>query len=219
MHKDEYIRLAKFLNQSHSKLFNVILFDMEKEDYPILVKTNLRGNVIKAAKDFVSAAIDNKKVVEEGMVINSGFASEPGKMAKISVFFIKNEKNQITGALCLIMQCNMLFSLQTILTDLLQFNDGLPGDEDEDMFLVDENDMPKSPQELSLDTIDLVIQELGISVEKGISSGDKTDAICELYEMGIFELKGAVARTALCLNCSEKSVYRYISTIRKARES
>ena len=43
------------------------------------------------------------------------------------------------------------------------------------------------------------------------------EIILELYEMGVYSLKGSVARTAEVLQISEQSVYRYLSKIKRAR--
>ncbi len=61
-----------------------------------------------------------------------------------------------------------------------------------------------------------MVKEMGVEPGR-ISQEERLEAIFDLYDMGVFELKGAVARTADALEISAQSVYRYLAKIKRAR--
>lgn len=69
----------------------------------------------------------------------------------------------------------------------------------------------------SLDLIARVLEENGIAPGEA-SANERVDLLYEMYNLGVFELKGAVAKAAEARSESPKqSVYRYLSKIKKAR--
>ena len=41
--------------------------------------------------------------------------------------------------------------------------------------------------------------------------------IIQLYDSGVLDLKGAVAKTAQALRMSEQSIYRYVAKVKRGR--
>jgi predicted transcriptional regulator YheO len=71
-------------------------------------------------------------------------------------------------------------------------------------------------REPSLDSIGEIVAEFNV-VPENTTPDERLEIMCDLYDAGVFRLKGAVAKTAEVLHMSEQSVYRYLTRIKKAR--
>ncbi|MBR4905403.1 MAG: helix-turn-helix domain-containing protein, partial [Clostridia bacterium] len=68
----------------------------------------------------------------------------------------------------------------------------------------------------TLDTIERIVSEETDAPQR-LTPEEKKALIVELYDAGVFDLKGAVAEAAAALHLSEQSIYRYLSQIRRMR--
>ncbi len=68
----------------------------------------------------------------------------------------------------------------------------------------------------TLERIDAIVRENSEAPER-LTPEEKMELFIDLYDEGVFELKGAVAKAAEALHMSEQSVYRYLAQIRRAR--
>ena len=50
-----------------------------------------------------------------------------------------------------------------------------------------------------------------------LTADEKTELIIDLYDSGVLDLKGAVAKTAQALRMSEQSIYRYVAKVKRGR--
>ena len=188
----KYGSLIYFLKNILSEANEILLFDVTKNDLPLLAYENKISGSLKGTENvtrkLVYNALKNDEIKENEMLLNRMLSTDTGKIMKSSIFFLKNNDQEIECAL----------SVNT--TEIVE--------------------TPKEPyleyKEPSLDTITSVIQAEGIEIER-ITPDERLDIICKLYDLGIFEIKGAVSRAAQELNVSEQSIYRYITRIKKAR--
>ena len=72
-------------------------------------------------------------------------------------------------------------------------------------------------KEVSLNTVTEVIRQFS-DMPTRMTLEERQEVICDLYDMGVYNLRGAVAKTAEIMQISEQSVYRYIAKIKKARD-
>lgn len=208
----QYIKLVEFLGRSLGDNFEVVLQDTTDLNNSIVAIAN------NSTSDFESISLraieipKNEKMKKRDYLCNYPVATSSGKLMKSSIFFIRNTQNEIIGMLSINMKCDVLLKVQTILGNLLQFNNE---DNDEDNEISEKSRWRYD--EPTLESIKKLIDEYGIDPER-MSYNEKIDIICELFDMGIYNMKGAVAQTAEVLKMSEPSVYRYLNKIRKARE-
>ncbi len=206
----KYETLAYFLGSTIPKTFEIILFDTTTSDYPVLVHINKASGTLKGTRRIIASAINNQVVRQQGKLVNRVLQSDNNKMLKSSLLFIKKD-NEVVGVLCLNMQCDVYTKVQDVVNSLLSFSL-----DDLDDIQENSDDISLNYQEPTLDTIAQVVHE-NVEDPKRATVDERLEIIFDLYDLGIFEIKGSVARTAEELCVSEQSIYRYISKIRKAR--
>ena len=67
-------------------------------------------------------------------------------------------------------------------------------------------------------TIDEVLKRIDKSLPfSKLSHSEKLDIIRQLYQKGIFSMKGAIKTVGHRLSCSPASMYRYLETVKKEK--
>ena len=203
---EQYKRLVDFLTESLGGTFEAGLFDLTDVSCPMLIAGNSEYNGLAQIQAYVAEAAANRSAQAKSCLTNRPVEIGSGKLLKISVYFIRDGQQAIIGALWLSMRCDFFLKLDTFAASMLQFNL-------EDMD-TEEKTPPAASSKPTLDRIAEMAEEF--SVDPGrMSLEERQEFICDLYDEGIFNLKGAVARTAEVLRVSEQSVYRYVAKIRK----
>lgn len=207
-----YASLVSFIGKIFGSLAQATLFGVDGNHITPIASTDFFASESDEIEQFILTALNNPRIRKRGGIANYMMPTEFSTIVKISLFFIKNEADEIEGVLCISMPCDSLVHIQTLLAGLIQNNNEtiepeLPETEEE---------TPVSDREISLNTIGEYVREFGVEPGR-VSQDERMEIICDLYDMGIYNLKGAVARTAEELEISEQSVYRYLTKIKKAR--
>ena len=206
---ERYKRLVDFLAETLGNTFDAGLFELTDSGCPMLIAGNGETNGFEQIRDYVAEAAVKCGAQAKSCLTNRPVEIGSSKLLKISVYFIRDEQQAIIGALWLSMRCDFFLRLDAFAANMLQFNL-------EDMD-AEEKAPPAASPKPTLDRIAEMAEEF--SADPGrMSLEERQEFICDLYDEGIFNLKGAVARTAEMLRVSEQSVYRYVAKIRKARE-
>lgn len=205
---EQYARLIPFLGETLGELFAACLFDLTEPACPAAACVNLSAGGQKRLRAYLTQIMNSQRVQTKGCWTNAAIEGDEDSLMKASVFLIRDDGGEAVGALCLGMRCEFLMRANGLLAGLLQFNTEDPGDE--------EAETPPA-RELSLDLIDEMVAEFGVEPGR-VSPGERSDIICDLYDEGVFELKGAVARAADALGVSVQSIYRYLAKIKRARQ-
>lgn len=207
----QYAKLVSFLGESLGSTFESYLFDLTAPGCPVIASVNSHNDTVEKVRAFVSRAAGSRQVRERGYFANRPIEIDFGKLLKSSVFFIYGGSGMPVGALCLNMRCDLFMKMATFANSMLQFN---TADLDDDGA---ETAADAGNQEPSLDSITRMVS--GFGVEPGrFSPEERMEIIVDLYDTGVFELKGAVARAAAELQISVQSVYRYLTKIKQARD-
>jgi predicted transcriptional regulator YheO len=202
-------RMVHFLGDALGATYYAVLFDTTDPNYPVVASTGSgQEGAEELLRSFVSQALKSPKVLTRGQFANHPMEVAFGKFSKASIFLVTDEEEAIVGALCLNMQCDLLLRMQSFATAALQFN------------LEELDSTPSVPEQMvrepSLDSIGEIVAEFNIAPEN-TTPEERLEIMCDLYDAGVFRLKGAVAKTAEVLHMSEQSVYRYLTRIKKAR--
>lgn len=128
---------------------------------------------------------------------------------KLSVLFIKDEADKAIGALAIVTELSGIPSVSGLFSSLLEFET----DDIDDIALMEE---PQETRPFGIEGIEpFILNE--IVDPKRTTPEEKTELITDLYDMGVFSVKGSVMETASILGMSEQSVYRYIAKIKRFR--
>lgn len=193
-----YKRLTEFLGKSLGSMYSTALFEYNGGEFISAAAYNIDAEAIARTADFLSEELN-----EEDEVLNKAIEAEPGQISKISAYVMCDGSGNAVGVLCILMKCTQFFKMSNWINEFLNFS--CNGNED------DTKNYP-----LTFEGISEYIKDY--NTQKGkLSKGEREEIICDLFDMGMFNIKGAVVHTAGELNMSAKSVYRYISAIKNAR--
>ena len=211
---DRYAKLVPFLGEALGEHFGILLYDMTDSSCPAVSSANSTEEEKEKLRPLLLEAAASRKVRLEGYLANYPFSCEFGKMFRVSMYFLSGADGKVLGALCICMRCELFFQMDSFVKGMLRFH---MEDMDPEPEMLEEK-QDGGAGELSLDAIAEVVRRLGVEPERATQK-ERMEILFELYGMGIYNLKGAVARTAKELQISEQSVYRYLSKLRKTGES
>lgn len=206
-----YTLMVSFLGNTLANSCEVYLLDLEKKDWPIVSECHGHPHTLPHLRKLVKEALSNSSVVENGMLLNRGLFSSSSKLSKCSLYFIKNEVDKPVGVLCLVVRLQTYLELQGYLEGLIHLD------------VTDYDEIPPvSTEELAykaptLDLIERMAAEYTAEPQR-LTPDEKMELLLDLYETGVFELKGAVSKAAGVLQMSEQSIYRYLTKIKRIRE-
>lgn len=195
---DEYKNIVGFFAESLGNMYEVFVLEYADNELKPCDSNYVDEESVKKLFPFVMQCIENDKPV-----VNKAVEFETGKLSKVSVYTIRDENGCIAGVICISLKCGPFFKLERLVNEFLCFN-------------MQNEEMDKNYPS-TLEGIENYINDFGLQSEKP-DKHEKSEIILDLYEMGMFNIKGAVALVADRLQMSPKSVYRYLSKIKEIRE-
>lgn len=211
---ESYKKLVEFLGLILGEHCKVVLFDLTITP-PVVVAiangTMEDGKGLGAPLTKVA-----RKVIESGEWRTCDYKSEflgrtrSGELLRSSYFFIK-ENNNLIGMLSINAGVNQY---QKLCQEILKLG-GLA-----DLLSLQPAESAAVPEQFSesfSDVSELVASILnhhfaGIGPER-LNQTEKMLVVQELYDKGVFLIKGAVPEVATALCCSDATVYRYLSKL------
>lgn len=206
-----YTLMVSFLGNTLSGSCEVYLLDALQKSFPVIAQSHGHHHTLPRLKKLVREALSSAKAIENGILLNRGLFSSSGKMSKCSLYFIKDEGGKAVAVLCLVVRMQAYIELQGYLESLLHFD---TTDYNEAEPLSVESVAYEAP---SLERMERMIWEFSSEPQR-LNPEEKTELLLDLYDTGVFELKGAVAKAAEALQMSEQSIYRYLSKVKRLRE-
>lgn len=195
----EYSRLAKFLKKSLGNLYEVFVLEYTDRELKT-VDGNCDGEEgIEKCFPLILDGIESDK----HSIVNQAVEIDSGKLSKVSAQMIYDGSGKIIGAICIMLKCSPFLKLSGLANEFLNFES--PNEENSQNY------------PLTVEGIEKYIMDFGFQSSKP-TKYEKTEIILDLYDMGMFNIRGAVAKVADMLHISTKSVYRYISKIKEVRE-
>ena len=159
--------------------------------------------------DLVVDFIRNESKGDKQFICNYNSKTINDELLYSSTYFIKDDKKNIVGALCLNSNYSGLNKSLSFLTSLL------PNYVDDKTLALNniKENLNSDPQELTHNKIDEIVKQFHVTPQR-MTTSEKTEVITALNDCGIFNIRGSVPEVANKLNMSEPSVYRYIKKIK-----
>ena len=159
--------------------------------------------------DLVVNFITSESKGNKQFICNYNSKTINDKLLYSSTYFIRDDTNEIVGALCLNSDYGGLHKSLSFLTSLL------PNYVDTKTVALNniKENLNSNPQELTVNKIDEIIKQFNVTPQR-MTTIEKTEVISALNDCGIFNIRGSVIEVASKLNMSEPSVYRYIKKIK-----
>ena len=207
-----YIKLTEFLGQALGPDYEVALHDMTDKNRSIVAIANnhISGREIGAPLTNVALKIlmDKSYETQDYRLHYCGLSAE-GKTLRSSTMFIKHN-GKLVGMLCINFDDSRYLAASENVLRLCH----------PDIF-IDDHIAPQQaepgdpfPRAVAGDAVGRELIRLGVTADR-LTPDERMQIIASLENGGIFLLKGAVKDVADALHCSQASVYRYLSQIKK----
>lgn len=204
----EMIPMVDFLAEAFGEDVEVVLHDLTNLDNSVVAIRNnhISGRQIGApVTNMVLKVMQEEKYRKNDYIANYKGLSSSGQKLHSSTYFIR-EQDQLIGMLCVNIDYQKLYQAQDCLNEFLTVM--LPKRE-----VSASERFRQTSNEVTIDSIHDMIFSTGIDPSR-MSMDEKQEIVRVLYHNGIFLLKGAVTETALQLNVSDATVYRYLSKVK-----
>ena len=218
----QYIKLTEFLGHALGPDYEVALHDLTDKDRSIVAIANnhVSGREVGAPLTNVALRILRDKSYEnQDYILHYLGVSSSGKNLRSSTMFIKKD-GKLVGMLCINFDDSRYQAVSDALLRLCHPDQFVDTNFQVDAAAANQPDgaaAERFPTSIHGVAADAVLHELarrGITASR-LTVEERIQIISGLDEAGIFLLKGAVKDVADALECSQASVYRYLSLIRK----
>ncbi len=220
--------LVDFLGQALGPDYEVTLHDLDPESNSIVAIANGRISGRDLGSPLTNMALrmlSQKQYKTQDYAVNYTGISASGKTIRSSTMFIKDENGEPVGLLCINFDDSRFHSISDSILKLVHpdefvYHHYFPldapakqpikvqplGDNTESFY----NDVAGMMKEI----FDEVAAQVDIPLDR-LTQGERTEFIAQLHERGLFRLKGAVQFVGEMLGCSQASIYRYLSKVKK----
>ena len=215
-----YELITQFLGQVLSENYEVALLDLREGKRCITAIANGQNSGRTTGAPLTDLAL---KIIQQGIwknepyLINYSGLTKDKKPLISSTLFIK-EGEELVGMLCLNVDIQIYTDICSSVLKLGRISNPLPVKGIPEI-------LPEHMETFTNDISDVIassmpdyITENRIPMER-LTQDEKIAIVKQLSDKGIFLIKGAVSEVAVKLNCSEATVYRYLSKIGKMEKS
>lgn len=211
-HIKKFISIADFLGDVLGSNTEIILHDLTNYEESIvhIINGHISDRKIgDPVTDLVLEFIASESKGNKQFISNYNSKTIEGRLLYSSTYFIRDDDNEIVGALCLNSDYHEVKKSLSFLTSLL------PNYVDDKILSINniKENLNTDPQELTLSKIDAIINEFDV-VPNRMTTDEKTNVITALNDCGVFNIRGSVQEVAKKLQMSEPSIYRYIKKIK-----
>jgi predicted transcriptional regulator YheO len=215
---ENYKKLVEYLSLMLGPHYEIILYDTSLENYPIIALAN--GDITGAKKGsfaipFIVDIIKENK--DKEYKVNYENFTTSGKSIRSSMFFIKDENNELVGVMNMNFDDSMFVNLVQDMLKLLHPDETLQKSKD----VLEEETLSKKIYNVIEEYLKNNHMLAGHytkyefdSLIAILSQDSRLQIITSLEAKGIFKIKGAVIEVAKILQISEPSVYRYLSKVK-----
>ncbi len=221
-----YAKLTEFLGKALGPDYEVALHDLTDKNRSIIAISNnhVSGREVGAPLTNVALQIlmDKSYETQDYRLHYCGVSAE-GKTLRSSTLFIK-QNGKLIGMLCINFDDSryeavsknilQLCHPDSFVEDLFQPNEPRADDAARPALPPTTESFHNSIDAVAGDAVERELVRLGVTADR-LTPDERMQIIASLAAGGIFLLKGAVKDVADALHCSQASVYRYLSQIRK----
>ena len=210
----KYIDLSDFLGTVLGPDYEIIVYDLKQLLYILNgdISGRKSGDPLSAT---MKSILQSEESTKEKWQANYRALSANGKILRSSSFFIKDESGKVIGVLNINFDDNRYKELSNLIFSLCHPDNyvsknisiEIKGNDEQTIF-----------SENISNTIDEILNRINKSLPfSDLSHSEKLDIIRQLYQKGIFSMKGAIKTVGNRLSCSPASMYRYLDIVKKEK--
>ena len=219
-----FTKMTEFLGRVLGPDYEVALHDISHRNGTLVAIANntvSNRSIGAPLTDSTRKMIEDKVHESRDYVLHRLGATDSGSPLSSSTMFIKDENGDLLGLLCITFDDSRYRELSQRVFNLCH-----PDTFVETNFHFDENLVPDKLINANVEIFHSTIDSTATSMvnriikDKKYSSGkltlsQKMEIIEELDASGAFLVKGAVKEIARILGCSQATIYRYLSNVKK----
>lgn len=219
----QYAKLTEFLGHALGPDYEVALHDLTDKNRSIIAIANnhVSGREVGAPlTNMALSTLRDKSYEDSDYRLHYYGVSINGKELRSSTMFIK-QNDRLIGMLCINFDDSRYRAVTSQIMGLCHpdaFVQNVLQPQKPEMPVPAVRSSPEkfrnSTEAVTIDAINRELEHLGVSAER-LNSDERLKIISALESNGIFLLKGAVKDVAAGLHCSQASVYRYLSQLKK----
>lgn len=226
----QFTTVVDFLGNVLGPDYEVTLYNLEIEDYPLVAISNgrLSGQTEeRPLSEIVREILDKEQYEEKGYILNfTSCLQSSGKTIRSSAMLVKNSKGKPVGLLRINFDDSRYLSLCSQLLELVHPDAFLQAQYAGEHRMIDMPEKNKTEKtargEAVHNDVAALIREIFAEEEAllevpadRLTQEERIEVIARLKKRGLFRLKGGVQYTAERLACSQASVYRYMGKIKE----
>lgn len=215
---NDYKKFADYVSALLGENTEVVLHDFSNLEHSIVYILNghITGRKIgDNVTDLMLEFLNKNKYTPEEFLCNYVSKSSNGKKLYSSTYFIFDEHKELIGALCTNTDYSDYNEAVTLLKSFMPNFVSQKSVTEETNTKVMET-FHNDHEALTISKIQDEINKINIS-PKRMTPDEKMQVVTSLYDMGMFMLKGAVQETAIKLEASEATIYRYIRNAKQSK--
>ena len=208
----QYKVLVEFLGKALGPDYEVVLQTIGPEGSGIAAIANGRVSGRGVGSPVTSTALKmimRRQYTDQDYSLNYTGMLSNGKAIRSSTMFIKDQ-GRLVGMLCINFDDSRFHELSDALLRVIHPDDylqrGLPVSAGTEFFQSDVNTMMQELFEEATASLQVPPDRL--------NQEERLQIITQLYDRGMFQLKGAVPFVMEKLGCSQASIYRYLSKVK-----
>jgi predicted transcriptional regulator YheO len=211
-----YFPIADYIAAINGSNCEVLIHDLSDLSHSIchIVNGHVTNREVGGSiTNYALELLQNKVYETQQSVTNyTGTTREGRRILRSSTYFIKDEKGEVIGLLCVNIDITDLLRAHDLLSDLVVINPARRQDAPEAEKSFERFD--GSVDSIVREIIDTVILESGLKLVDSTTS-EKQALIGRMEAKGVFKFKGAVGRVADVLGVSSQTIYRYLQNMNK----
>lgn len=211
---EQYKKVTKFLAACLGQEYDVILYEVSKENQELvkLIESNsMNKSSAKSLDTMVKKLINEKEYLIQDSTIKQGGLLKSSK-GECSIFYIKQGQD-LLGVLCINHHGDKAKdTIARIDAEIKSYFSSI-----EPFSLVAETENEYYVEDVAVvisNIIEPIIRDNNLLVTR-LSYKEKMLLVDELKKQGIFLIKGSVSEVAIQLHSSEASIYRYLNSSKR----
>ncbi len=202
-----FIPLVEIIGKMFGKNCEVVLHDITRPQSSIIAISNghVTGRKVGGPMTEKGLKVLRNKEYEKKLIKYKSITKD-GKTLKSSTFFIRDEKDNFIGALCINLNISEFEMAKNVINDLIHTLDDENIKQEEETYGNNINDILYS-------VVNKVLDNLGKPIAY-TNKEEKVEIVKKLDEKGTFLIKGAVDYVADMLCVSRYTIYNYLDEVR-----
>ena len=226
--RQRYTQLLEFLGHALGPDYEAVLHDIKKNSGEVVAIANGQISGRRPGSPLTQKALQliaGQVYRNQDYVVNYAGVSVKNKLLRSSTFFIKDERGNLEGLLCLNFDDSRHANLCKDILKLCHPDEFVERYEGSSMVpelwtggLEEAENFPEAIDLMAAEMIQRAMTELAVPPER-MTQEEKLEVVRLLNCRGLFLIRGSVGHVAKALNSSEASIYRYLNQVKREDEA